>query len=127
MAARVFFWVLGAFWIIGGIMNDVSAKSAIHQILAQIDYLIAAVLIVGAEIIWAVIRARSQAPPAVQPVPRPTRSESEAPAAQPLLPKFSPEERAARRAQKLQMLRWVGTAVAGLMVIAYLVNLARMW
>ena len=50
MIARIVFWILAALWLIGGIWGDVQAKTALQQILAQMDYLIAAVFMVGAEI-----------------------------------------------------------------------------
>lgn len=56
--ARTLLWILAVMWIIGGIMTDHQAKSAIHQILAQISYLIGAVFIVGAEVVSAVKSVR---------------------------------------------------------------------
>jgi hypothetical protein len=55
---RALFWIVGVMCAIGALLTDLQAKSAIHQILAQISYLIAAVLIVGAEVVGAINGAR---------------------------------------------------------------------
>ena len=65
---RAVLWVFAAFWIIGGVMNDIGAKSSIHQILAQIDYVVAAIFIIGAEICGAIYATRPAVPVPV-PVP----------------------------------------------------------
>ena len=54
---RILFWIVGGLCAIGAFFVDAQAKSAIHQILAQIGYLIAVVLIVGAEIVGAISAA----------------------------------------------------------------------
>ena len=52
--ARQAFWFLAFLALAAGLWGDFSAKTALHQILAQINYLIAAVFAVGAEIVGAI-------------------------------------------------------------------------
>jgi hypothetical protein len=63
---RIIFLILAVLFLIGGINGDVQAKTAIHQVLAQIDYLIFAVFLVGAGIVSAVGKNKPIAP---QPIP----------------------------------------------------------
>lgn len=81
---RITLWIVAALWLLGGIIGDVKATNALHQILAQIDYLIAAVFIIGAEIIGSIsardhpqIETAAAPAPAVAPVQAPLPEPSE--------------------------------------------------
>ena len=52
---RIVLFILAALALFGGLLVDANAKSAIHQILASISYLCAAVLFVGAAIVDALV------------------------------------------------------------------------
>ena len=57
---RIGLWVVAVLWLFGGIRDDVAATTVLQQIHGQFGYLIATVLIVGAEIIGAVYDSREK-------------------------------------------------------------------
>ena len=71
MTTRVVLWILAVLWLIGGAVGDLKATGAIQQILAQIDYVVAAVFATGAEIVWAIVASRAPQPALPTAAPKP--------------------------------------------------------
>ena len=56
---RIFLWLLSLFAVLNGVVILLGAESALHQILAYIAFLAAAVLLSGASIVEAIYRTSS--------------------------------------------------------------------